>query len=56
MEQNLPTTCKVNFSDPNCLHEFNLMIVPDEGYWHGGRFYFQIYIPEEYNMLVSGYN
>ena len=52
MEQTLPNTCKVSFNDPHRLHEFNLIIVPDEGYWCGGRFYFQIFIPEEYNMIV----
>lgn len=52
MEQTLPNTCKVTFKDHNCLHEFILLIVPDEGYWIGGHFYFQIYITEEYNMTV----
>lgn len=53
MEQTLPSTCQVTFNDPHCLHEFTLLIVPDEGYWLGGRFYFQIYIPEDYNMAVN---
>ncbi|KZC06584.1 PREDICTED: NEDD8-conjugating enzyme UBE2F-like [Dufourea novaeangliae] len=56
MEQNLPTTCQVTFNDPHCLHEFTLLIVPDEGYWMGGRFYFQIYIPEDYNMAPPKVN
>ncbi|XP_015598011.1 NEDD8-conjugating enzyme UBE2F [Cephus cinctus] len=50
MEQTLPSTCQVTFDDPHRLHEFILMIVPDEGYWAGGRFYFQISMSEEYNM------
>ncbi|EGI60601.1 PREDICTED: NEDD8-conjugating enzyme UBE2F-like [Acromyrmex echinatior] len=50
MEQTLPVTCKVTFKDPDCLHEFILLIMPDEGYWIGGHFYFQIYISEDYNM------
>jgi ubiquitin-conjugating enzyme E2 F len=53
MEQTLPMTCQVTFNDPHCLYEFTLLIVPDEGYWCGGRFYFQINVPEEYNMIVS---
>lgn len=53
MQQTLPSTCQVKFQDPDCLHEFSLLIVPDEGYWVGGRFHFQVYIPEEYNMAVS---
>lgn len=52
MEQNLPATCQVTFKDPHRLHEFILLIIPDEGYWIGGHFYFQIYISEEYNMTV----
>ncbi|XP_014205315.1 NEDD8-conjugating enzyme UBE2F-like isoform X2 [Copidosoma floridanum] len=51
MEQTLPLTCQATFNNPNCLYEFTLTIEPDEGYWAGGRFHFQIYIPEEYNML-----
>ncbi|KAL6444332.1 NEDD8-conjugating enzyme UBE2F-like [Cataglyphis hispanica] len=50
MEQTLPLTCQVTFKNPDCLHEFILLIIPDEGYWIGGHFYFQIYITEEYNM------
>ncbi|XP_078034641.1 NEDD8-conjugating enzyme UBE2F isoform X1 [Augochlora pura] len=56
MEQTLPSTCQVTFNDPHCLHEFTLLIVPDEGYWLGGRFYFQIYIPEDYNMAPPKVN
>ncbi|XP_034942802.1 NEDD8-conjugating enzyme UBE2F-like [Chelonus insularis] len=50
MEQTLPSTCQVQFDDPHRLHEFTLIIVPDESYWLGGKFYFNIHIPEEYNM------
>jgi len=51
MEQTVPNTCEIIFSDPHCLYEFTLTIMPDEGYWSGGRFNFQINIPEEYNMI-----
>ncbi|XP_046430904.1 NEDD8-conjugating enzyme UBE2F-like isoform X1 [Neodiprion fabricii] len=50
MEQTLPSTCQIVFDDPNRLHEFTLVIVPDEGYWVGGRFHFAIYVTEDYNM------
>ena len=53
MNQTLPATCHVSFEDPNSLHEFKLLIVPDEGYWRGGFFYFLINVPEEYNMIVG---
>ncbi|XP_058807924.1 NEDD8-conjugating enzyme UBE2F-like [Phymastichus coffea] len=51
MEQNLPSNCKVTFNDPHCLHEFDLLIVPDEGYWSGGYFHFLITVPEDYNII-----
>ncbi|KAJ8674085.1 hypothetical protein QAD02_005347 [Eretmocerus hayati] len=51
LDQTLPATCKANFDDPNSLHEFTLLITPDEGYWCGGHFYFEISVPEEYNMI-----
>lgn len=53
MEENMPKTCKVNFEDPNTLHKFSLIITPDEGFWHGGKFKFTINIPDEYNILVG---
>ncbi|XP_052079880.1 NEDD8-conjugating enzyme UBE2F-like [Mytilus californianus] len=51
MEEHLPKTCKVNFEDPNTLHKFSLIITPEDGFWHGGRFKFTINIPDEYNIL-----
>lgn len=55
MEQNLPGTCRVVFSDPNTLSEFNLNVSPDEGYWKGGTFKFSVFVTEDYNMAVSKY-
>ena len=53
MEQTLPRTCRVSFDDPNILHIFQLIILPDEGYWHGGKYRFLVTVPEEYNIAVS---
>lgn len=53
LEQNLPSTCKISFQDPNVLSDFTLVISPNEGFWQGGRFKFSIHVPEEYNMAVS---
>ncbi|XP_067007047.1 NEDD8-conjugating enzyme UBE2F isoform X2 [Anabrus simplex] len=50
MEQTLPNTCRVKFENPDTLHDFNLTVMPDEGFWCGGRFCFHIYITEDYNM------
>ena len=35
MENTLPSTCRVTFSDPNILYEFILCICPDEGFGKG---------------------
>lgn len=53
MESMLPNTCSLKFSDPHKLHDFYLIVCPDEGFWHGGKFWFHIYITEEYNMAAS---
>lgn len=52
MEQTLPPTCEVFFENPHQLHEFKLIVTPDEGFWTGGRFVFQIFVTEDYNMAV----
>ncbi|KAM9550320.1 NEDD8-conjugating enzyme UBE2F isoform 1-T1 [Guaruba guarouba] len=51
LEANLPCTCKVNFPDPNKLHYFQLTVTPDEGYYQGGKFQFEIEVPDAYNMV-----
>ena len=53
METMLPTTCSIKFKDPHKLHEFYLIVTPDEGFWQGGTFWFHIYITEDYNIAVS---
>lgn len=50
LEENLPESCKVDFKDPNVLHEFTLTVTPGEGYWKEGIFIFHVMIPEEYNI------
>ncbi|XP_075036445.1 NEDD8-conjugating enzyme UBE2F isoform X1 [Mixophyes fleayi] len=51
LEANLPCTCKVNFPDPNKLHYFQLIVSPDESYYQGGKFQFEIEVPDAYNMV-----
>ena len=46
----MPKTCTVNFDDVNDLRKFTLVIKPDEGYWKGGTFTFEITVPIEYNI------
>ncbi|XP_064646751.1 NEDD8-conjugating enzyme UBE2F-like [Lineus longissimus] len=51
MGKSLPKTCRTEFEDPNKLHQFILIISPDDGDWHGGKYKFFIDVPEEYNMV-----
>eukprot|EP00092_Neocalanus_flemingeri_P006038 GFUD01006506.1.p1 GENE.GFUD01006506.1~~GFUD01006506.1.p1 ORF type:complete len:183 (-),score=47.01 GFUD01006506.1:145-693(-) len=51
MEENKPPTVKIKFDDPNVLHDFYIIISPEDGFWQGGRFKFHVKIPAEYNMV-----
>ncbi|CAH2306205.1 NEDD8-conjugating enzyme UBE2F isoform X1 [Pelobates cultripes] len=51
LEANLPCTCKLNFPDPNMLHYFQLTVSPDESYYQGGKFQFEVEVPDAYNMV-----
>lgn len=37
---NLPKTCTTDFPDTDDLLNFKLIIMPDEGFYKGGRFVF----------------
>ncbi|KJE97379.1 ubiquitin-conjugating enzyme [Capsaspora owczarzaki ATCC 30864] len=45
---NLPSTCKVDFPNPDDLLTFNLAIAPDEGFYKGGLFRFTFKIGPNY--------
>ena len=47
-ELELPETCKMEFSDPDDLQNFCLAIIPDEGFYCGGRFQFSFKIGPNY--------
>ena len=49
LEQN-SGVIEVTFPDPDKLHEFEVVIRPEEGMWHGGKFKFLVTVPEEYNL------
>lgn len=52
MEENLPSTTKTIFGDPNMLAEFRLIVCPtEESLWKDGKFEFLITISEDYNMI-----
>lgn len=45
----LPKTCQINFSNPDQLSNFEVVVTPSEGYWKAGIFTFEVRVPEEYN-------
>ena len=61
-------TCQINFTNPDRLYYFEVIITPSEltlmiqvqlslvisgeGYWKGGKFTFEVQVPEEYNNKV----
>ncbi|XP_055947115.1 nedd8-conjugating enzyme UbcE2M-like [Argiope bruennichi] len=47
-ELKLPTTCSIDFPDPNDLFRFKLTISPDEGYYQNGSFVFHFHVPNNY--------
>ncbi|RNA24262.1 NEDD8-conjugating enzyme UBE2F-like [Brachionus plicatilis] len=47
----LPVGCSIHFDNPDVLHQFKLILVPDkDSLWYGGRFEFFINVPEGYNF------
>ncbi|XP_072032128.1 NEDD8-conjugating enzyme UBE2F-like isoform X2 [Amphiura filiformis] len=51
METNLPASCKLSFEDVNKLHNFQVHVSPEEGFWRGGKFHFDVHVPDEYNIV-----
>ncbi|XP_044749873.1 NEDD8-conjugating enzyme Ubc12 [Coccinella septempunctata] len=47
-ELNLPKTCATEFSDPDDLLNFRLIICPDEGFYKNGRFIFSFKVGPNY--------
>ncbi|TPP60813.1 Ubiquitin-conjugating enzyme E2 F [Fasciola gigantica] len=46
---NLSPRCTIHHPDPNKLHEFTLIVKPEECLWAEGTFKFEIVVPEGYN-------
>ncbi|EHB05729.1 NEDD8-conjugating enzyme UBE2F, partial [Heterocephalus glaber] len=51
LQNRLPLSCSVHFPDPNKLHSFQLTVIPEEDYYQGGNFQFEVKVPEPYNMV-----
>lgn len=51
METNLPGSCSIHHEDVNMLHLFQVLVSPEEGFWRGGKFRFDVHVPDEYNIV-----
>ncbi|XP_074596684.1 NEDD8-conjugating enzyme UbcE2M [Brevipalpus obovatus] len=47
-ELTLPKTCNIEFPDPDDLLNFRLVIMPDEGFYKGGKFVFSFSVSPNY--------
>uniref|UniRef100_T1IKD8 UBC core domain-containing protein n=1 Tax=Strigamia maritima TaxID=126957 RepID=T1IKD8_STRMM len=56
LHDNLPSTCRLFFDNPNRIYNFDLLVSPKEGYWNGGRFRFNICMCEDYNLVPPKVN
>jgi ubiquitin-protein ligase len=46
-----PVGCSIHFDNPDVLHIFKLVVVPDkDSLWFGGKFEFLITVPEGYKI------
>ena len=46
-------SCSIHHEDVNMLHLFQVLVSPEEGFWRGGKFRFDVHVPDEYNIVVS---
>ena len=42
LEEHKPPGVKIKFDDPNTLHDFYVIIAPEEGFWQGGKYKFHV--------------
>ena len=42
LEEHKPPGVKIKFDDPNTLHDFYVIISPEEGFWQGGKYKFHV--------------
>ena len=42
LEEHKPPGVKIKFDDPNTLHDFLVIISPEEGFWQGGKYKFHV--------------
>ena len=54
LEEHKPPGVKIKFDDPNTLHDFFVIISPEEGFWQGGKYKFHVKVgPGSSRVLLS---
>ncbi len=44
----LPSACKFRLPDPANVMHYEVTVVPDDGFWKGGTFVFNVEVPKDY--------
>ena len=47
LEEHKPPGVKIKFDDPNTLHDFYVIISPEEGFWQGGKYKFHVKVSDK---------
>ena len=47
LEEHKPPGVKIKFDDPNTLHDFYVIISPEEGFWQGGKYKFHVKVRDK---------
>ena len=47
LEEHKPPGVKIKFDDPNTLHDFYVIISPEEGFWQGGKYKFHVKVTDK---------
>ncbi len=46
--EDLPSACKFRLPDPANVLLYEVTVAPDEGFWKGGTFVFNVQVPKDY--------
>ena len=46
--EDLPSACKFRLPDPANVLRYEVTVAPDEGFWKGGTFVFNVEVPKAY--------
>ena len=45
---------KIKFEDPNILHDFYVIVSPEDGLWQGGKYKFHVKVRDDICTIVHG--